>query len=511
VTIRLAALFLVLAAIAAAQATGPERIPEWAEQGRFRFARLDGGPIEILKTARSSWALHFNDAEKEVLGNLYTKYADSMIDLLEQAHVNWVWITYSVGYSWHDEEKQREQCRILIRKLHERKIHVSAYICSATMFWESMFRDEPRSVRWLAYDKDGVPFRYSGGRDALRFVADITNPEWVDYQKRRISAAIDAGVDGFFFDNTASPLWNTNPAMERFIAEMRRYVREDKKSDALLMSNFGLSPERARMSPTMDVHFNELWREPGVFGDLWDVSNIRRMRYVRGIIPEWMPMMSEYSEYHDGNRSTTLMGPRSTRLAIAEAAAFRSSYTWNMEGPFYHRLLTGDAAAAGTWKAIGHYNGFLAEHEELYRNARAVTATNVELSDRSRINFSWNADDTDRLDALAKAGVMYDLKLSKTTSIPAAPASSVTVTGGDHLIANLTTARGKLLLHLLNYEAGPVAGVRVRLKLGHEKMGELRIFTPDAAKCEPTRVRRAPGELEFTLDTLDTYAVVRVE
>ena len=45
--------------------------------------------------------------------------------------------------------------------------------------------------------------------DAMRFIADITNPEWVEYQKRRIGSAIDAGVDGFFFDNTSSPLWNS--------------------------------------------------------------------------------------------------------------------------------------------------------------------------------------------------------------------------------------------------------------------------------------------------------------
>jgi hypothetical protein len=343
----------------------------------------------------------------------------------------------------------------------------------------------------------------------MRFVADITNPEWMEYQKRRIGAAIDAGVDGFFFDNTTSTLWNTNAAMERFIGELRRYVREQKKSDALLMTNFGLPPDRARMNRWMDVQFNELWREPGVWNDGWDVSNIRRMRYVRGIIPDWMPMMSEYSEFHDGNRSTMVMNPRSTRLAIAEAAAFRSSYTWNMEGPFYHRLLTGDPAVAETWKAIGQYNRFLEQHEDLYRDARAVTTAAVQLSDRSKINFSWTGQSPE-LDALAKTGVMYDVRLSGETSLPAA-VPAVVVTGADHVAANLTMAGGKLLLHLLNYDPLPAAGVRIRVKLGKARAGNLEILTPDASKCEPTRVRRAPGELEFTLDTLDTYAVVRIE
>jgi len=92
---------------------GEKQIPDWARQGRFRFTRLDGGPIEILKTARSAWGMHFNQQEKEVLGNLYTKYGDRTVELLEQAGINWVWLTWSVGYSWQDEAEQRDQCRRL--------------------------------------------------------------------------------------------------------------------------------------------------------------------------------------------------------------------------------------------------------------------------------------------------------------------------------------------------------------------------------------------------------------
>ena len=61
--------------------------------------------------------------------------------------------------------------------------------------------------------------------------------------------------------------------MERFIGELRRYVREDKKSNALLMTNYGLSPGRARMNHNMDVLFNELWREPGVWDRVYEAGN----------------------------------------------------------------------------------------------------------------------------------------------------------------------------------------------------------------------------------------------
>jgi hypothetical protein len=493
---RLAFLLLLAGSV---RAQSPEQIPDWAQQGRFRFARLDGGPIEILKTARSAWGAHFNAAEKEVLGNLYSSYSGRMLDLLEQARVNWVWITWSVGYSWKDEELQREQARALIAKLHARNIHVTAYICATSIFWESMFRDEPRSVRWLAIDPAGVPFRYSGGRDPMRFIADVENPEWMAYQKRRIAAAIDAGVDGFFIDNTSSPLWSTNTAMERYIGEIRRFIRDERKSPALLMSNYGLSPERARMNHNMDVVFNEYWREPGVWGAEWDVSNIRRMRYQRGLAPEWKPMISEYSNFHEGNRSSTFLAPRSVRLAIAEAAAFGSAYTWNMEGPFYERLMAGDASALATWNAIGEYHGFLAAHEDLYRGARQVAPVTAFVSDRQRIGFSWNQDETGRLDAFAKAGILYDLRLAEETMIPAA-APVVRIEGGPHVVANLTRAGGKLVLHLLNYDPAPVAKLRIILR--DERARGAQLFTPDRATC---------GLHDLQLDMLDTYTVVLLE
>jgi hypothetical protein len=70
---------------------GPESVPEWAQQGRFRFTRLDGGPLEVRKTTRSEWGKHFNEQQKEVLANLYSKYGDRMADLLAEANINWVW------------------------------------------------------------------------------------------------------------------------------------------------------------------------------------------------------------------------------------------------------------------------------------------------------------------------------------------------------------------------------------------------------------------------------------
>ena len=485
--------------------------------------------------------------------------------LLEKANLNWVWITWSVGYSWQDETVQREQCRNLTAELHKRGIHVCAYMCAASMFWESMFRDEPRSTRWLAFDPQGVPFRYSSGRDPMRFIADVANPEWVAYQKQRIGAALDAGVDAIFLDNTAAKEWAPNETMDRYIGQLRRYMREEKRSGAPLLTNYGLASGRAHLNRNMDVVFAEYWMEPGVWGDEWNVSNVRRMNYLRGIVPEWKPMISEYSRFHASDRGHGWLKPKSARLGIAEAAAFRSAYAWDMEGPFDAALVDGDTGALETWASIGQYNGFLKQHPEIYVGARGVAPVAVLTQERrpgNVIGFGWDRDDNGLYDALARASVLHDIllaghfddrKLERYAAIvvppfvtpdaamlaryqtaggrvyqPAAGVNlneylervralapggpAVQVEGAGHVLANVTRlgTRKALAVHLLNYAPETAVRVHVRLAPGTEFASlagaRPRLFTPDRATAG-----LAGSGREFTLDSLETYAVVILE
>jgi hypothetical protein len=531
------------------------RIPEWAQQGKFRFTRLDGGPIEILKTARSAWGMHFSAAEKDVLGNLYTRYGDRMIDLLDQAQINYVWLTWSVGYSWQDEAEQREQVRQFVAKLRKRGIRSAAYVCAVSMFWESMFRDEPRSVRWLTFDPQGVPFRYSGGKDPLRFIADVSNPEWVELQKRRGGAAIDAGFDSLFFDNTAAAGWASDERMDEFIGKIRRFIHEERRSNLMLFTNYGLTPSRAALNRNMDWVFAEGWREPGVWGTEWNVSNIRRTKFLRGVIPAWKPLTTEYSIFQQGNRATTFLGPRSQKLATAEAAAFDSDYCWDMEGPFDAALIEGTPKAMESWKAIGQYSRFLREHEDLYWKARSAASIAV-VGPAAQTSFTWDRGDTGLYDLLAKSSVPFDIRpLKEALQYPAvvipsssgvgavppgthgyAPAAgaapedilarvralapdalSVAVEGAPNVVANvMRLGSGKgLAIHVLNYHPSPASQVLVRVRPGRE-WSELagatpRLFTPDSEAGTAVRGRRANAGLELTVSNLDVYAVITLE
>ena len=386
-------------------------LPSWLKSGTVRFARFDGGAIETRKTLRSDWETTFTPQDREILANLYGKHADRMIDSLVHAKINFVWVTYSVGFSWHDEEAQRVSVRELVKKLHARGIKVAAYVCAISIFWESMFKDDPQSVRWIMVGSDGVPYRYSDGRDVMRFVADINSPGWVEYQKRRVGAIIDDGLDAIFFDN---PFLDSHPSepdsVAHFFDQLLNYARRERKSAIPFSTNLGLYPPFNVLNRQMDFIFTEGWAEPGAWDNHWEVSNIRRDRLVKGLNLGPKPIVSEYSHFQKGDRSTSYLGARSEKLAIAEAAAFGTSYTWDMEGPFDTALVTQNPTALESWSAISQYNGFLGDHVELYADAVNVVPLAVLLPDINP-DFDW-PDGATRLDFLAKHSVLGDFRFA---------------------------------------------------------------------------------------------------
>jgi len=391
-------------------------LPSWLKSGTVRFARFDGGALEAQKTVRSDWGSHFTSEDREILANLYGKYSDRMIDLLVQAKINFVWVTYSVGFSWHDEEAQRAAVRELVKKLHAHGIKAAAYVCAISVFWESMFKDDPQSVRWIVVGRDGVPYRYSDERDVMRFVADTSNPDWVQYQERRVGAMIDDGLDAIFFDNPSLDSHPSEPdSVAHFFEQILQYAHHEKKSDIPISTNLGLNPPFNVLNRQMDFIFTEGWAEPGAWEGHWEVSNIRRDRLVKGLNPGVKPIVSEYSHFQKGkDRNNSYLSARSARLAIAESAAFGTSYTWDMEGPFDTALIRQDPKAMESWSAISQYNGFLEAHGDLYADAMSVAPYVILLPDLNP-DFDWPGG-AERLDFLARNSVLGDFKFASGSS-----------------------------------------------------------------------------------------------
>jgi hypothetical protein len=107
-------------------------------------------------------------------------------------------------------------------------------------------------------------------------------------------------VDGSFLDNTSSTVCPTT----------KPWTGTSDK----------LASNRIVLNRNMEVVFNEYWMEQGVWGSEWNVTSVRRMKYVRGVVPKWKPLISEYSRFHEGDRAHGWLKPKSASLGIAEAA-----------------------------------------------------------------------------------------------------------------------------------------------------------------------------------------------
>lgn len=564
-------------------------LPIWLKSGTVRFARFDGGPLEAQKSVRSSWGARFSPQDREVTTNLYGTYGDRMVNLLDQAKINFVWVTYSAGFSWQDEEAQRVAVKEITRKLHAHGIKVAAYVCAISVFWESMFKDVPQSVKWLMFDSKGAPYRYSDGLDAMRFIADIDNPDWMEYQKRRVGNIVDDGFDAIFFDNTNIDYHsNSETSLARFLDQILDYARREKKSNITFFTNLGLRTQFTLLNRNMDFVYGESWVEPGVWGDQWDVSNVRRDRFVKGLNPGRKLLVTEYSLFHKGSRDDSFLGTHSQKLGIAEAATFGASYTWDMEGPFDTALVMQHPEALESWAAISQYNGFLADHTSLYADAVNVAPWIVLLPDSLDPDFGWEGG-VPRLDFLAKNSVLCDFKLVdritkgdlaayqgaivpaytslsveqkemirdyqtgggkvyifaekgaaadlKAEILPASEKSSasgktaqaqvleeiislapaatrVELDTPNHVLANVTSVQdgGKLVVHLLNYDQAPVAGLKLKLVLGKDFQRlagrKPTLFSPDTTSPVLQKVQWKGSTLEATLPSIDSYSVV---
>lgn len=432
-------------------AADPASIPAWVEQGMFHFIRIDGGRIESMKAERTWWGKDFTTEEKEVLSNIYGKYSDKIIAKLKEAGFNWVWVTWSNGWSFKEEADSREQLKGFIERCHEQGIKVTAYLSATNIFWENMFIDEPQSVTWLLI-KDKMPVFYGGNSNPMRFIANAGNPDWRAYMVGKSKTAVEAGADAIFYDN----IIGDEDGLRLLLSETQQmadaYARHARKQKALLYANVHMDVDRLDMNDECELLWDEEGKNtPGVWPSGWETANARKIKFLYGTKQPWQPLKYEYDLYHCGPRETCIPSPDEQKLSIAEEYSFGAGLSRNIEGRFLKALIMDEKEALDAWAAIRQYNTFITAHSDLYNRVSPVP----------RIGVISETDDSSFADALIRRSVMFDLKtisrldagvpLSslKAIVIPYAP-FSMTVEQAD-AIRKFAAAGGKV------FAAPPVA------------------------------------------------------
>jgi hypothetical protein len=543
----------------------PENVPPWAGQGNFRFIRLDGGQIENWKAERTWWGSKFSGEEKDILTHIYDHDFDKMLGLLKQAEFNWIWVTWSSGWSFKDEDQNRENLKKVIALCHENGIHVSAYLSASNMFRKSAYRDDPETKNYGLW-MHGIPMFYAGPTKTDlkvswgRRLADTRKPGWRAYLLKKAELAVDAGVDAIMWDNMIGYDDGLAQLLDDTQRMAERKAQETGRPKVLVEANIHIAPDRFAMNDINEVIWEEDGKDtPGVWHGKWQVDNARKIKFLTGEKQLWQPLKYENDLYHCGPRERCIPSPSEQKLSIAEAYAFGAATSRNIEGRFLSGLINGEPEAREAWTAIAHYNHFLVEHQNLYhqtepvarialisaepRNALAdqflkqsvffETKVLAHLDkgvplDRFKVLVmpadlpKLSSEQKAQLDNFAAGGGVI-IRAGKAE--PGIAARAEAAAGGPRLslqprgyvLGQLTRKPDDrtLILHLLNYDhRAPAENVRVRLELSglvqDLSRWEVKVLSPDAAQSQLSGLFLHGSITEFTLGRIEHYTLVTV-
>jgi hypothetical protein len=540
----------------------PDDLPVWAEQGNFRFIRIDGGKIESRKAERTWWGKKFNIEEKDVLTHIYDRDFEQMLALLKQAEFNWIWVTWSSGWSLKDEEENREKLKKVIARCHENGIHVSAYLSASNMFRSSAFRDDPETKRYGLW-MHRIPMFYAGPTTTDlqiswdRRLADTRKPGWRAYLLKKAELAVDAGVDAIVWDN----MIGYNEGLAQLLDDTQRMAerkaRESGQAKVLVEANIHIAPDRFAMNDMNEVIWEEDGKDtPGVWDGHWQVDNARKIKFLSGEKQLWQPLKYENDLYHCGPRERCIPSAAEQKLSIAEDYAFGAATSRNIEGRFLSALIKGDPEAREAWTAIAQYNHFVVEHQNLYHQTEQVARIALlsaephnPLADeflKQSIFFEtkvlahldkgvplarfkilvipaktkFTREQKARLDTFTTSGgVILRARKSEEGIAARAEAASggprLTLEPRGYVLAQLTRKPDgrTLILHLLNYDHYASAeNVKVHLDLTglvEDVSGwEVKILSPDTDQPQYANVSLHGRLAEFTMARIDHYTLV---
>jgi hypothetical protein len=540
----------------------PENLPPWAEQGNFRFIRIDGGRIERWKAERTWWGKKFSPEEKDVLTHIYDRNFGQMLALLKQADFNWIWVTWSSGWSFKDENENRDNLKKVIARCHDNGIHVSAYLSASNMFRSSAYRDDPETKEY-GLRMHGIPMFYAGPTMTDlqiswdRRLADARKSEWRAYVLRKAELAVDAGVDAIMWDNMIGYDDGLTQLLDETQRMAERKARESGRPKVLVEANIHIAPDRFAMNDINEVIWEEDGKDtPGVWGGNWRVGNARKIKFLNGEKQVWQALKYENDLYHCGPRERCIPSPAEQKLSIAEAYAFGAATSRNIEGRFLGALINGKPDAREAWTAIAQYNHFISEHRELYHHTETAARIALMSADphnpladeflKQSVFFETkvlahldkgfpldrfkvlvlpadlpkpNRDEKARLQAFAAGGGVV-MKVGKERTGLAARAEDAG--GGPRLsleprgfvLGQLTRKPDghTFILHLLNYDHKiPAENVKIRLELGalvqDLSSWNVKVLSPDPDAPKVSDISLHGSVAEFTLGRIEHYTV----
>ncbi len=102
--------------------------------------------MEVAKAGLSGWDMLTSPVAVRAM---YEVYGDRGFELVKQAGFNWIWVTWSCGFSHKSEELQHEVLRPFIKKCKQAGIKLTAYLSMCNVFVHDIKQHQPELLGCL--------------------------------------------------------------------------------------------------------------------------------------------------------------------------------------------------------------------------------------------------------------------------------------------------------------------------------------------------------------------------
>lgn len=341
-------------------------LPEWARSGNFVFMGLDGGPLESEKGMRSGWPGFTRDDPQGIVQAMREFYRPENVDIPRTGGANWVYLTWSNGWSKiRERQDQWPHAARFMKECRKHGIHVSAYISAANLFWEDYLEKVPESRKWIE-TTDPTLVRHYGG-SMYRVMANIRLPAWRDQIKQAIDAALDAGVEGFWVDNLF--WWHGESLFADFVSEMRAHGARRRSN---LVWHVNVNTGVCNWGRAGNVVGTEDGKAPKLLpgNDPPVAGNLGLLSFISGLREGWRPAIME----HYGND----LSPSQRQLIIAESWMWQVHATWFPDSYLLPaRWHWRDPAAWRILEAMGSYHRHFLRWQEYFRDGAPVATVGI--------------------------------------------------------------------------------------------------------------------------------------
>jgi hypothetical protein len=274
----------------------PICLPPWAKNGGIAYCRWDGGPMEVAKAGLSGWDFL---TDPDAVCAMTEWYGERGFQLIREAGFNWIWVTWSTGFSEASEQQQQDILRPFIRRCQEHGIHVTAYLSLCNLFVADIRRRQPDLLDCAQRDAAGSFIPYAAAKfvgQPERIMACLNHPRWRDHLRHRLQRAIDAGADAAFYDNLGP--WCQCPRCQE---QFRRYCQRQAGLDLdLPQLKTAASPNFEEVAASTAGSVSPIhWQlAQAYYAALLDEVAVELTRFAETIRPEFMVYLNWHVFHH---------------------------------------------------------------------------------------------------------------------------------------------------------------------------------------------------------------------